>query len=212
MLRLWLVGLVACSKATTTEEHVGVTPKPRPEVKVELAGVTLGDDCADGVRTKPTPPPPAGGASARPSGATAPGAALGDCGGPNCNMPPPACEQTVMQLAVHAPADADATKVKITRVELLDEAGQPFGKLTPRTPTKWDGSAYVPWDEAVPAGKAELVVSYKLSSPDWSKTNGRLGAAGKKFTLRVTAAVSDRERTLEMQTIVIVMPEPNVVT
>ncbi len=199
-----LVVMVACSKAEPPKEDPEVSSK-RPEVTVELAGVTLGDDCADGVSTKRIAPPSADSSAARP-------VTEGDCGVPGCTTPVNACEQTVMQLALDVPADAAATTIKIKRVELLDDQGELFSALTARAPSKWSGSAYVAWDETVPAGKARLAVSYKLSAPDWSKTHGKLGASGKRFTLRVTTTISDRERTLEKQTLVLVMPEPAAVT
>ena len=201
----FLVVMVACSKAEPPEQEPAVSPK-RPEVKVELAGVTLGDDCADGVTTQPIAPPSAPAASApRPE-------AAGDCGLPGCLTRVNACEQTVMQLALDVPADAAATTFKIKRVELLDDQGTLFSTLTARAPSRWNGRAYVAWDETVATGKTTLAVSYKLSAPDWSKTHGKLGASGKRFTLRVTTAISDRERTIEKQAIVLVMPEPAAVT
>ena len=129
-------------------------------------------------------------------------------------MAAPACEQTAMQLSVQVPAGASATKIKIKRVELVDDAGKPFSTLTARAASKWDGrGAYVPWDESVAAGKTEFAVSYKLTSPDWSKlAGGKMEAAGKKFTMRVTVTISDKDSTVEKQSTVVITPEPSVVT
>ncbi len=221
--------LAACSKAespVTDKSDPGVAPKP-PEIKVELAGVTLAEDCADGRPTKPLAPPPAthaaaGSSTMAPSpdakaasvaasmpspGACASGA---NCGG----IPQPACEQTAMQLLVGVPAGAVATKLKIKMVELLDDKGVVAGSLTARAPSKWDGQgAYVTWDEAVTSAGGSVAVSYKLSAPDWNKlTGGIWNAASKKFALRVTVSISDKDRTIERQAIVPVMPEPPVAT
>lgn len=228
MVRIgWLLVMVACSKAespTTVPDdpRPHVTPRA-PEVKVELAGVTLADDCADTVRTKPLAPPPARAAapaSARtaiikaPSASMERGTVAGDCAEPNCGMPAPACEQTAMQLSVKVPDGAAVTKLRIKRVELLDAGGKPFGTLTARAASKWNGTdAYVPWDETIAAGKSDFAVSYKLTSPDWNKiAGGKWGAAGKKFTLRVTVMVSDKDSTVEKQATVEITPEPAVVT
>lgn len=229
-----LVVLAACSKAespVTDRPDPGLAPKA-PEIKVELSGVTLAEDCADGRPTKPTAPPPVKAAagsnvSSDPSasmpppnakaasvaadmpsaGACAPGV---PCGG----IPQPACEQTAMQLLVGVPAGAVATKLKIKTVELLDDKGAVAGTLTARAPSKWDGQGtYVTWDEAVTPAGGSVAVSYKLSAPDWNKlTGGIWNAASKKFALRVTVSISDKDRTIEKQAIVAVMPEPPVAT
>lgn len=231
-----LFAMVACSKAEspkpetpTKDDGPGVAPRA-PEIKVELAGVNLADDCGDGVPTKPLMPPPAktaassasmpaAGSSSQPAadmpapnakiaaGACAPGA---HCGG----IPQPACEQTAMQLQVFVPDGASPTKLQIKNVEVLQD-GKSVGTLTARAPSRWDGSStYVPWDEAVSASGGGLVASYKLSAPDWNKiaNGGRWAAAGKQFTLRVTVAISNKDRTIEKQSIVVVAPEPAVAT
>lgn len=223
--------LAACSKAespVTDKSDPGVTPKP-PEIKVELSGVTLAEDCGDGQPTKPLAPPPVKQAAAGSSAQTyevapSPNAAsvsadppaAGACArGVRCGgIPQPACEQTAMQLLVGVPSGAVATTLQIKRVELLDDKGAVVGTLTARAPSKWDGKgAYVTWDEAVTPTTGSLAVSYKLSAPDWNKlTGGMWNAASKKFALRVTVSISDKERTIEKQAIVPVMPEPPVAT
>ncbi|MBA2539813.1 MAG: hypothetical protein H0V17_09280 [Deltaproteobacteria bacterium] len=223
-----LVALVSCSKAEPTkgepDPKPGVAPSA-PEIKIALAGVTLADDCADGIPTKPlappaTPPPPAGASAGSSSQPAAPAAAAerasaGSCAypGPCGSIPQPACEQTAMQIAVTIPAGVSATKIKIKQVELLDDAGKAIGVLAARAASKWDGKgAYVAWDEAI-AGKGDLVVSYKLTAPDWIKiSNGRWNATSKRFSLRVTVSISDKDRTIEKQSIVPIAPEPAVAT
>ena len=224
MMRLgWLLVVVACSKAeppsATPDDKPGLSPRA-PQINVALAGVTLAEDCPDGVPTKPLAPPATASAGSAATAASEPAAAMpklaaGACApGVHCGGPPqPACEQTAMQLAVQVPAGASATKIQIKQVELLD-SGKVVGVLTARAPSKWDGKgAYVTWDEAVAAAQADLAVSYKLSAPDWAKlTNGRWNAASKKFALRVTVTISDKDRTIEKQSIVPAMPEPAVAT
>lgn len=211
MMRLaLLLAVVACSKAeppAPPDDKPAVTPKA-PEIEVELAGVTLADDCADGVSTKPTASP-----VLEPNAASAPrGVAAGDCGGPNCGASRSACEQTAMQLAVQVPDGAAATKIAIKRVELLDDKGAVFSTLTARDASKWNGSAYVKWDEAIATGKASFGVSYKLSSPEWTKLGGKAAGMGKMFTLRAVVTVSDKDRTIEKQATVSISIEPAAVT
>jgi hypothetical protein len=217
---------VACTKSEPTsapDEKPGV--RPRSEIAVELAGVTLAEDCADGVRTKPLQPPPqpsnAGSGKvaqdqimppAAPSQTVQAGACAtpGGCG----SLPQPACDQTAMQLSLKVPDGASASTIKIKKVELLDDSGKSVASLTWRAPSKWDGSsAYVAWDEAIPAGKANHVVSYKLSAPDWNAlTGGRWNAPSKRFNLRVTVTIGSKDKTIEKQSIQPATPEPHVVT
>ncbi len=229
-----MVVVSACSKAeppVIDKPEPGLAPKA-PEIKVELAGVTLAEDCADGQPTKPLAPPPVKAAagsnvSSDPSasmpapnakaasvaadmpsaGACAPGV---HCGG----IPQPACEQTAMQLLVAVPSGALATTLKIKTVELLDDKGAVAGTLTARAASKWDGKGtYVTWDEAVTPATGSLAVSYKLSAPNWNKLTGSIwNAASKKFALRVTVSISDKDRAIEKQAIVPVTPEPPVAT
>ena len=88
------------------------------------------------------------------------------------------------------------TAVQIKTVELLDVAGKHLEDLTPRSPTYWNDSAYVAWDEKIVAGK-QVSTSYALGSPNWERLGGRLNAQAKKYHLRVVVAVGDSEHTLE---------------
>jgi hypothetical protein len=221
-----LFALLSCSKADSTKTEPGVAPSS-PEIKVALAGVTLAEDCADGIPTKPLAPPQKTAATTPPHGASAgsssqPAASVaasdsisaGACApGLHCGgIPQPACEQTAMQIAIQVPDGTTATKIKIKQVELLDDTGKAIASLTARAPSKWNGSAYVGWDEAI-SGKGDLVASYKLTAPDWNKlTGGRWQAASKRFSLRVTVSISDKDRTIEKQSIVPTTPEPAVAT
>lgn len=221
MLRFAIVmtALVGCARAETPPEEPKVAPAP--DVGVELAGVTLADDCGDGARTKPLPPPSSGQKTAdsasqteEPAAKRAPAAAesvsAGACAGPGgCPpMPQPACEQTSMQISIKA--RGQKTKIKIKRVELLDTKGKVVGELTARSPMRWNGSTYVTWNEAVTEDGS---VSYKLTAPDWQKlTNGRWNAGASRWQLRVTVTVGDRDRTIDKQSITPALPEPEVAT
>jgi hypothetical protein len=216
------IALAACESTSTpgpTKPDPGFSPAP--EIAVELAGVTLAEDCADGIATKPITPPaqpvqqtpkPAAKVDANASQDISAGACAGGPG--SCRGPSqPACEQTAMQLSVKVPAGVAASSIKVKKVELLDDAGTAVGELTARAPTKWDGGAYIAWDEALPGGAAQLSASYKLTQPDWNKlTGGRMNAPSKRFRLRVTFAIGSKDRVVEKQSITPAMPEPVVVT
>jgi hypothetical protein len=210
--------LFACSSKSSAKP-----PETPREATVELASVTLADDCGDAARP---PPPPTRAAASPPvpaqapssveppaDEAVAPSAMAARCAGPNCGHDRRACDQTSMQLALAAPAGA-ATAFAVKKVELLDERGALLGELTPRKATAWSDAAgaYQPWDQNLAAG-AKLNVSYALSSPDWNKLDGgRWNAHTKKFQLRVTLTVGTADRTVEKKAISPAEIEPAVPT
>lgn len=178
--------------------------QPSPDVMVELAAVTLGDDCGD-------------------SGSSAPPVAVADKPSARAPMPPGDlcegcapyrghCDQTSMQLALRTGAGTGATFVKIKKVELLDRNGKLLAVLEARLPTKWDGQRYVGWDQRI-TGDQKLAASYALSAPNWDAlTNGRWSAHTRTFQLRVTLAVGTEDRTVDKQSITPAMLEPPVPT
>jgi hypothetical protein len=139
----------------------------------------------------------------------------GACGTPGgCSGPTRTCTPTSMQLAVRAPSDAEATTIRVTKVELLDPSGKTVvDTLTARKPSRWDGDgAYTGWNEKVAPGQS-IAASYLLSTPNWDKLAGnRWNAHTKVFQLRVTVAIGDAERTIEKQSVVPAAIEPEVET
>ena len=175
-------------------------------VFVELASITLADDCGtSGYMPPPSKPPPEA-RQEKSAGAEAsevycpPG---GDCGDRYRG-----CAQTSMQLAFSAPT---AAIVKVKKVELLDGMGKYIQDLAPRLPSRWNGSAYVAWDEKLDGGKP-LSTSYALAAPNWAKLGGRMEAQSKKYHLHVVVTVDDREHSLEKQSIQPAVMQPDVVT
>jgi len=169
---------------------------PAKDVSVELAAVTLADDCG-----RP-PPQPARPAKPRPSSPASPSVvAPGDCGGPDCGGHS-RCDQTSMQLSFKAPAGATRTTIKIKKVELLDPKGKVLEVLTARSPARWTAEgSYVAWDETIAADQT-VASTYELNSPSWDKlTNGRWSAHSKTFQLRVTVTIGSANRTVEKQSI-----------
>jgi hypothetical protein len=205
MLRaLLLLAVVGCGQSAAEA--------PKPDVTVELAAVTLGDDCvpvpppATKTPAKPAKPPAS---PAQPRAIPSPA----DCGGPNCGPVGQQCEQTSMQLAITTPAGFAATTVTIKRVELLDPKGKVLEVLSARVPQKWtpDGT-YAAWDEKLGAG-ATVRAMYALTAPNWDKlTNGRWNAHTKTFQLRVTVAIGTASKTVEKQAITAARIPPAVPT
>lgn len=200
---LALILALGCTKATSGgEDGIGVAPPPpQGEVSVELSGVTLGEDCGVGW----TPPPPASRPAKRaPPSAVAPSEAQADCApGQDCgggHFPP--CQQTSIQLALHAKGTSAPTQVRIKKVELLDAKGASLGELTPKPPTRWsDTGTYQAWDQLLAPGE-QAAVSYVLSTPGWNAMEGgRYGQTGKTFQVRVTVLVGARDRVVEKKAI-----------
>lgn len=214
-----LLLLAACTKATSAgEDGVGVAPPPRPQppgnVTVELAGVTLGEDC--GASWSPPPPanppapqrraPPSEAPAASPSAPCAPGQ---DCGGGGGRYRR-SCDQTSIQLALKATGTTAPTPIAIKKVELLDAKGVSLGELTARTPTRWsDAGSYQAWDQTLAPGD-EAAVSYVLSTPNWDSMEGGLyGQTGKLYQVRVTVLVGAKDRVIEKKAIqAAIMPPP----
>lgn len=210
-----LGALGACWRSSSPDTGAGAAPpEPRPgAISVDLAAVTLADDCGDAGRPPPPPPPATITASKTSPAAAAPAemAVPADmCEG--CAPSQGACEQTSMQLAIRAGGATQPTTIRIKHVELLDEAGKLVERLAPRAPTQWSGDAYRPWQETVAPGQS-LAASYRLSAPDYDgMSGGRWQAHTRRFQLRVTVVVGDAERTIEKLAIAPAMLEPPVPT
>jgi hypothetical protein len=180
----FVLALAAFAFACGGSPAPDTTPRNKAnKVEVTIASVTLADDCGTGPTTMPSEPTASLGDSAsmdEPSG----GASM------SASMARRACEQSSIQLRVANSTDA-GSKVAIEKVEVLDESGAVVGELTPRDPSKWDADAYAAWDEQV-APSQVLQVSYALSAP--------LVERGATYTVRVTLAAGDDQRTLEQKT------------
>ena len=187
-------------------------PDPVPEaspVKVAIASVTMVEDCPD-------PPPPAepepemaedadkkptepakeemAAKAAEPAGDMAPGAAAYDGGGM-----PDFCEQSMMQLTLQG-HEGEAAPVKIEAVRLLQPSDKTVvAEIDARGPTVWDGTGtYAPWDESLKAG-TEVKASYKLSVPNWSDVERKIGnvpSAGHMFVIEVDISVGGVKQTV----------------
>jgi hypothetical protein len=196
MRRTWvlLALLAGCESASEAT--------PNQDVTVELAAVTLGDECGANPR-QPAPPAP----KVKTEDAKRDPNADRDADSSRS-----ACEPTTMQLALKAVAAAKPTTIKVKKVELLDDKGKVLETLTAKQPVKWDGKKYNVWNESI-AGGESLATSYLLNAPDWNKhTKGRRNAHTKKFQVRVTLAVGTQNRTIDKQAVVAVYIEPDVDT
>lgn len=199
MTRASLAYLLLAGCWSTTQPET-TKPVTATDVGVELAAVTLADDCGD-------QEPPAAAAPATPA-LVAP---ADSCDGPGCGSLRNECEQTSMQLAFKASAGAKSTQVRVKRVELLDADGGVLGELKARGAKRWTNNQYAAWNQML-APSEEVSATYALASPDYDKFGGRWSAHEKTFQLRVTIEVGDRERVVEKQSITPAMLEPPVPT
>jgi hypothetical protein len=196
LLSLLVALSLGCTKATSTNDQ-GVAPQPKPQtvgdVTVEIAGVTLGDDCGAG--SMPPPPMPAAPATRAAPKPGDPPSVVAD----NNRY---RCQQTSVQLAIHATNTAGATPVKIKKVELLDADGKVLGELAASSPMRWsDKGTYEAWDQNI-APNEQAAISYMLASPAWnSMEGGQYGQANKMFQLRVTVAIGAKDRVIEKKAI-----------
>lgn len=201
--------LASCWSSSGPADPVEPPAPAARSVGVELASVTLGDDCGDGAQL----PPPAMPARRAPA---APGVVAPADAPANASFAPRvarwACQQTSMQLLFTAQDVQQPTKIRIKRVELLDASGNALGDLAPRNPTSWADDHYEAWDESVAPG-ARVAASYFLATPAWhAMEGGEWAQRGKQFQLRVTLAVGERDKTVEKTAITPAMMEPAVPT
>ena len=169
------------STPPVTEPAVAPVPTTPPAptaaaTTVELTAVTLADDCGGTAPwAAPAKPDPAAKEKADRKSEIAPPAQK--------SMAKRRCEQTSMQLSISGPAAGD---VKVTSVELFDDANKSLGKLAWSKPTKWSESSatYEVWDGKVAA--APVDVSYVLEQPKWDTIGDRWN---RTFTLKAVVTV-----------------------
>ncbi|MBL8944012.1 MAG: hypothetical protein JNK45_12730 [Myxococcales bacterium] len=155
------------------------TPEPKPQPKPEppppkllqlvgtISSVSFVEDCPD---TAPSAAPTSLTPAPMPSG-LAPGAPITPkreraAGDTAHGMWSPPCRQSTVQLSLAHDGDI-AQRLAIQAARLVDaDTGAPLGTIAVRGPTRWDAtsSAYVAWDELLPAGPG-IMASYKLGAP-----------------------------------------------
>jgi hypothetical protein len=208
MRSVLLLVLIGCGSPGPSSTKDGVT--------VDLASVTLADDCGDHGYIPP-PTVVADKSDAKVDPASKEPMAERAASQPYCPPGAPCnnavshargCSQTSMQLSFKAGA---ATTVKVTKVELLDESQKTIGTLASRLPKRWDSSKYIAWNEQLGANE-RVATSYALAAPNWEDMGGRFKAQAKKYQLRVTINVGDAEHVVEKQSISPVVMQPDVMT
>ena len=129
------------------------------EVTVVMASATLGEDCGQGLEPAPAPKKEKASASDEMKAGSVTQGAHRSVAGRR------ACQQTSMQLSIAAGADAQATEIRVKKVQILDKSGKVVAELTARTPSVWaEDGAYTVWNQKIAAGKT-LSVTYPLSAP-----------------------------------------------
>lgn len=203
------VGATAGVQGGDTKGTTDPKPQPKPEpettssVAVAVASVLLESDCPDPEpppvspadtpapqkRSMPASPPPASMAAPRP---LRPGEA------PAVGYRR-ACEQSTLQLRFTNTGKAEA-EIRIASIQLHDvQTKSVLAPVRSRLPSAWnDGSAYEPWDERLAAG-AEFHASYRLTPPDWSMVESKLGAGssrGREMVLEITVEIDGKPVTV----------------
>jgi hypothetical protein len=105
------------------------------------------------------------------------------------------CTQSTMQLSFIGQGPSPA-KVEIQAVRILSPTGKILATIKARGATWWTQSSYQPWDEQL-APDSDLKASYKLSVPDWSELDKKVGgnSYGKMFVLEVDVLVGGQKQT-----------------
>ena len=113
------------------------------------------------------------------------------------------CADSNVQIAFNAEAGSNKTSIEVVKATVVDaSSGELVDTLTSSDPQLWNGNGYAAWDQNVPAG-GDLKASYTLSSPDWSKIDGKQtgrsmgGSYAKSFTLHLTLRIGGVEIILE---------------
>lgn len=158
---------------------VASQPPPDPaEIRVEIASVTLGQECD-----------PAAGAKAEATikaDADVSAAAAAD---KSASKRKRACEQSTLQLSVWGAQVGKPVELRLGAVELLDENGRALGRLVAREPTRFDGDVYRVWDQQI-APRSTQTVSYKLGATPVPI------ARDTGYRVQVHVTVGGRERTV----------------
>lgn len=198
---MWVLLVAGCATSDAT-------PKPTDGIAVELASITLGDDCGGSL---PLPVLKADQAESKPDADAKRRAPTADRISADDDALDGGCVQTSMQLSLKSSA-AMPTAIKVKKVELLDDKGKLLEPLLASKPSKWTGKKYEKWNEAIAAAET-LQTSYVLSVPNWNKlTKGRRNAQSRTFLVRVTLTVGTKDRTVEKQATAAAMIEPDVDT
>jgi len=204
------IALFACARPAPPTGPGG--PTAAGDVVAAIASVTLADDCPDNrgpAWSLPPPVAPSEAAAAPPAAdqastteVPAGASASSERRAASMVQGKAACRQSFVQLHLHGPAAGAPTRVAITKVELLDADGTLLGELTARAPTAWQGDHYEPWAETIAPGQ-ELATAYELTAPAWATYGqGPFESHDGVYTLRLTIAVGDDQRTLTQQTVV----------
>lgn len=169
--------LLACHTADLgagPDAVISPTTAGDPTVTVALVAASLASDCA-----------------AAHSGTWKQQSCASDA--PNC-----ACQQSNVSIKVTASAGARPVAMHVQAVRIFDAAGnQELGVLSAREPSRWNGSAYVSWNEQI-APLDDYTVSYKLSAPDWASIAPSDSARSASYRVIVELEVGGQSRTISL--------------
>ncbi len=219
----FLLALAVASAACQKENEPDTVPEATPKVlpaKVaiaSIASVQILEDCPDAepakaadpvkaAEQKPAKSAPATGPklAIRAPAEAAPGArsAPADWGGAG-----PPCLQSTIQVTFKGQGDQSST-VKLKQVRLLTPGGKDIGGLLSRMPSIWGEGVYTPWDAKLQPNQ-DAKVSYKITSPDWTKAETILGGPthGKMFVLEAVIDIDGKTQKVRSQQFARFWPE-----
>ena len=174
-------------------------------VTISVSSIHLADDCGGGKTPAPAVP-----AAVSPTAPSSPAVRVRpERAAPGAVPRQHQCDQSALQLQLVAAPTPNATIIAIQKVELLNQAGDVLGELTPRSPTQWMPSGhYAVWDQSI-AGGATVKASYALSAPMWPAYGlTRAKAAQQTFRLRVTVTANGNAQVVSGQATVVSPPTP----
>jgi hypothetical protein len=159
---------------------VASQPPPDPaEIRVEIASVTLGQECD-----------PHAGAKAEAAIKADADVSAEAAADKSASKRKRACEQSTLQLSVWGAQVGKPVELRLGAVELLDEQGRTLGRLVAREPTRFDGGVYHAWDRQI-APRSTQTVSYKLGEAPVPIAHG----TGYRVQVHVTVGGRDRKVT-----------------
>ncbi len=214
------VMVFACQKEKEPEEKPvpeeiksvdPVPPDPVPPAKlatVSIASVQMLEDCPD-----PKPASPAAAPAKRRAPAESRPASMAP---PEKSMPrdstarvayTPPCQQSTVQFAF-AGQGAESSKVVLKELRLLAPDGKDLATLKARLPSQWKASVYTPWNEVLQP-ESDLKASYKITPPEWSEVEAKLGGRshGSIFVLEAVIEIDGEAQTARSSQFTRIQPQ-----
>jgi hypothetical protein len=188
----------ACQKEKGDTEEAEPKPEPtQPDLTTKvatasIASVQILENCPDA--EAPASKAARGPAKRRAPAESAPASMTAIENGEGGYQAP--CRQSTVQVSFEGQG-AQPSKVVLKELRLLTADGKELGSLSTRLPSKWGESVYTPWNEVLEPD-SDLKASYKITPPNWSEVEGKLGGSshGVMFILEAIIDVGGKDQTV----------------